>query len=95
MSGYPPENNVNLPMGLLGLFFVYRHLPDFRAEHTDPLDWVGLVLFGSGVALLSYVLEIFGEHTMTKGQIGGLVTVAVIGLEALAFGLCRRFSSRA
>jgi EmrB/QacA subfamily drug resistance transporter len=76
---------VNLPMGLLGLFFVYRHLPDFRAEHTDPLDWVGLVLFGSGVALLSYVLEIFGEHTLTKGQIGELVVVASALL--LGYGL--------
>src|SRR5260370_14062469 len=76
---------VNLPMGLLGLFFVYRHLPDFRAEHTDPLDWVGLVLFGSGVGLLSYVLEIFGEHTLTKGQIGGLVVVASVLL--VGYGL--------
>jgi EmrB/QacA subfamily drug resistance transporter len=76
---------VNLPIGLLGLFFVYRHLPDFRAEHTDPLDWVGLALFGSGVALLSYVLEIFGEHTLTKGQIGALLVVASALL--LGYGL--------
>ena len=27
-----------------------------------PLDVVGLVLFGGGIALLSYVLEVFGEH---------------------------------
>ena len=30
---------------------VYIHLPDYREEHTDPLDIVGLILFGSGVAL--------------------------------------------
>ena len=68
---------VNLPIGLLGLCLVYLHLPDFRAEHTDPLDWVGLVLFGSGVALLSYVLEVFGEHTLTKGHILELLAVSV------------------
>src|ERR1700690_242530 len=45
---------VNLPIGAAGLFLVFRHLPDYRAAKTDPLDWVGLVLFGSGVALLSY-----------------------------------------
>jgi EmrB/QacA subfamily drug resistance transporter len=67
---------VNLPIGLLGLFLVYRHLPDYRAEHTEPLDWAGLVLFGSGVALLSYVLEIFGEHRLTTGQAAGLLVVA-------------------
>src|SRR5208283_523292 len=60
---------VNLPIGAVGLFLVFRHLPDYRAEKTDPLDWLGLVLFGSGVALLSYVLEIFGEHTLSVVEI--------------------------
>ncbi len=47
------------------------HLPDYR-EKTNPLDTVGLILFGSGVALLSYVLEVFGEHTLTTGGNSGL-----------------------
>src|SRR5277367_1990962 len=55
---------VNIPIGLAGLYMVYRHLPDYREPKTDPLDFVGLILFGSGVALLSYVLEVFGEHTL-------------------------------
>ena len=40
------------------------HLPDYREEHRNPLDLVGSILFGSGIALLSYVLEVFGEHTL-------------------------------
>jgi EmrB/QacA subfamily drug resistance transporter len=76
---------VNVPIGLLGLFLVYRHLPDFRADHTDPLDWVGLALFGSGVALLSYVLEIFGEHTLTPVQIAALLSVATLLLLGYAW----------
>jgi EmrB/QacA subfamily drug resistance transporter len=75
---------VNLPIGLLGLFLVHRHLPDYRAQRTDQLDWVGLVLFGAGVALLSYVLEVFGEHTMNGLQIGALLAVATAFL--LAYG---------
>src|SRR5476651_1553330 len=55
---------VNLPIGLVGLYLVYKHLPDYREEHIHPLDVVGLILFGSGIALLSYVLEVFGEHTL-------------------------------
>src|SRR3989442_12552007 len=54
---------VNLPIGLLGLYLVHRHLPDYRLERSDKLDVIGLILFCSGVALLSYVLEIFGEPT--------------------------------
>jgi EmrB/QacA subfamily drug resistance transporter len=70
---------VNLPIGLAGFYLVLRRLPDYRAEQSEPLDYVGLVLFGSGVALLSYVLEIFGEHTLRLP--------AILGLLALSLGL--------
>jgi EmrB/QacA subfamily drug resistance transporter len=73
---------VNLPMGLVGLYMVYRHLPDYRAERSDPLDVVGMVLFGAGVALLSWVLEIFGEHTLRVGTILGVLAVSLILLAA-------------
>jgi EmrB/QacA subfamily drug resistance transporter len=75
---------VNIPIGLIGLYLVYKHLPDYR-EHTDPLDIVGLILFGAGVALLSYVLEVFGEHTLSTTEIVGLL---VLSLSLLAgYGL--------
>jgi EmrB/QacA subfamily drug resistance transporter len=66
---------VNIPIGLIGLYLVYQHLPDYR-EHTDPLDVAGLILFGSGVGLLSYVLEVFGEHTLNTMEILGLLAVS-------------------
>jgi EmrB/QacA subfamily drug resistance transporter len=68
---------VNIPIGLLGLLMVYLHLPDYREEHIHPLDSVGLILFGSGIALLSYVLEIFGEHALSTPEIVGLFTVSL------------------
>src|ERR1700720_583667 len=68
---------VNIPIGLIGLLMVYLHLPDYREERTNPLDIVGLILFGSGVALLSYVLEIFGEHTLSTREIVGLLTISL------------------
>src|SRR5271165_1542275 len=67
---------VNIPIGIVGLLMVYLHLPDYR-EQTHPLDIVGLILFGSGIALLSYVLEIFGEHTLSTGEILGLLAVSL------------------
>jgi EmrB/QacA subfamily drug resistance transporter len=67
---------VNIPIGLLGLLMVYMHLPDYREEKTPRLDIVGLILFGAGVALLSYVLEIFGEHTLSSGEIVGLLVIS-------------------
>jgi EmrB/QacA subfamily drug resistance transporter len=68
---------INIPIGLLGLYLVYRHLPNYRQEHTNPLDILGLILFGSGVALLSYVLEVFGEHTLSTFEILSLLAISV------------------
>src|ERR1035441_8038215 len=75
---------VNVPIGLAGLCMVYLHLPDYR-EHTHPLDVAGLILFGSGVALLSYVLEVFGEHTLSIREILGLLAVSILLLAGYAF----------
>jgi len=75
---------LNIPIGLAGLVLVYLHLPDYR-ENTNPLDVTGLILFGSGVALLSYVLEVFGEHTLNTVEILGLLAISVLLLAAYGF----------
>jgi EmrB/QacA subfamily drug resistance transporter len=69
---------VNLPIGVLGFYLVWRRLPDYRSEHIDPLDIVGLILFGSGVGLLSYVLEVFGEHTLSGREIASLLALSTV-----------------
>jgi EmrB/QacA subfamily drug resistance transporter len=79
---------VNIPIGLVGLFLVYWHLPDYR-EPTNPLDVTGLILFGSGIALLSYVLEVFGEHTLSTGEILGLLAVSILLLAGYGFHATR------
>jgi EmrB/QacA subfamily drug resistance transporter len=76
---------LNIPIGLAGLYMVYLHLPDYREEHPHPLDVPGFLLFGSGVGLLSYVLEVFGEHTLSGREMLGLLAVAA-GL-LTAYGL--------
>jgi EmrB/QacA subfamily drug resistance transporter len=68
---------VNIPIGLIGLWMVHLHLPDYR-EKWNPLDVVGLILFGSGIALLSYVLEVFGEHTLGTGEILTLLAISIV-----------------
>jgi EmrB/QacA subfamily drug resistance transporter len=73
---------VNIPIGLCGLYMVYRHLPNYREQHTHPLDIVGLVLFGSGISLLSYVLEVFGETSLSGREILGLLAISAALLSA-------------
>ncbi|HEX2604652.1 MAG TPA: DHA2 family efflux MFS transporter permease subunit [Oxalicibacterium sp.] len=53
---------INVPVGIAAQILIHRHMPDYRGESRRPLDVIGMVLFGSGTALLSWVLEIFGEH---------------------------------
>jgi MFS family permease len=73
---------VNIPIGLVGLSLVHRHLPNYRARTNHPLDIVGLVLFGSGISLLSYVLEVFGETTLSGRESTGLLALAIALLGA-------------
>jgi EmrB/QacA subfamily drug resistance transporter len=80
---------VNVPIGLIGLVMVYLHLPDYREEHTHPLDVAGLCLFGSGIGLLSYVLEVFGEHTLSTGEILGLLALSAMLLAGYGFRATR------
>ena len=69
---------VNLPIALAGLYFAHRHLPDYRVARSTRLDFSGLALFGTGVALLSYVLEVFGEHTLSGREISGLLVLSIV-----------------
>jgi EmrB/QacA subfamily drug resistance transporter len=76
---------INIPVGLFGLYLVYRLLPDYRKKRSDPLDVIGLVLFGSGIGLLSYVLEVFGEHRLSWPAIVGLLLISAVLL--IGYGL--------
>lgn len=73
---------VNVPVGLAALLLIHRHMPDYRGDAPRPLDLVGLVLFGSGTALLSWLLEIFGEHNLDVTSIGILFLLSVSLLAA-------------
>jgi EmrB/QacA subfamily drug resistance transporter len=72
---------VNIPVGLVALWLIYKHMPDYRGETSRPLDVVGLVLFGAGTALLSWLLEIFGEHRIdvTSAAILLLLALSLLG----------------
>jgi hypothetical protein len=68
---------------------VYRHLPNYREKRNYPLDIVGLVLFGSGISLLSYVLEVFGETSLSGREIWGLLTISAALLGAYGLNSMR------
>jgi len=83
---------LNIPIGLVGLVMVWLHLPDFRGENVPPLDRMGLVWFGSGIALLSWTLEVFGEHH-AGGRVVAVAGSIAIGLLLLYWRHARRLAN--
>jgi len=75
---------VNVPVGAVALWLGWKYMPDYRNESPQPLDVVGLVLFGTGAALLSWLLEVFGEHDLPGLQMVVLLVLATTLL--LAYG---------
>lgn len=73
---------INLPFGLAGLWASHLYMPDYRDAESPPLDKTGFLLFGTGVGLLSYVLEVFGEHSLPPLIIGLLTAGALVLLGA-------------
>lgn len=68
---------VNVPVGLGALLLAYRYMPDYRADTAPPLDWLGLMLFGAGAALLTWLLDIFGDQRIHPVLIVPLLLLAV------------------
>jgi EmrB/QacA subfamily drug resistance transporter len=76
---------VNVPVGVIALWLSHRYMPEYRSDSPRPLDVIGLVLFSSGAALLSWLLEVFGEHRLdvTSSAILFVLSFALLG----AYGL--------
>jgi len=83
---------VNIPVGLVALYLSHRYMPDYFGDTVDgkqrPLDVIGLILFATGTALISWLLEIFGEHGLNLTEIGWLFALALSLLAA--YGLHAR-----
>ncbi|WP_426177262.1 DHA2 family efflux MFS transporter permease subunit [Massilia sp. TWR1-2-2] len=73
---------VNVPVGLVALYLVFRYMPDYRGTERRPLDVVGFILFSCGTALLSWLLEIFGEHTLEPTTAAFMLVVSMALLVA-------------
>lgn len=83
---------INLPICAAGIVAAWRHMPDYRAEARANFDGVGFLLFGGGLGLLAYALEVVGEHKLSWDAIGGLAT---LGLSLLiGYGLHARLAAR-
>jgi EmrB/QacA subfamily drug resistance transporter len=53
---------INIPIGVLGIILATIFIPNIKEDDTPPLDWVGFLLSGFGLALLMLGLASGGRH---------------------------------
>jgi MFS family permease len=76
---------INVPLGIVGLFFARRLVPDVRATEKRRLDWRGFLLTAFGVAALVIAADI-GYLLKTKVPLLDLRTLKIRSLRAAVAG---------
>jgi EmrB/QacA subfamily drug resistance transporter len=62
---------INVPISILGMVLVWKHIPDYRETTVPPFDLRGFALTGIGLSLLMLGLSALGGHLLPD-----IVTVA-------------------
>lgn len=75
---------VNLPLGLVSLYFVWRYLPYIRHDkgQAHQLDWLGAVLIILGLGSMQMFVEFFAMHGISF-QVLGLALLCGVSFWAL------------
>ncbi len=77
---------VNLPLGLVSLYFLWRYLPRIRQIKVDNvrLDWPGAILLALGLGSLQFFVQFLPQHGASMGMflLGGLTVLIFAGLYA-------------
>lgn len=75
---------VNLPLGLVSLYFVWRYLPYIRHDkgQVHQLDWLGAVLIILGLGSMQMFVEFFAMHGISF-QVLGLALLCGVSFWAL------------
>lgn len=68
---------INIPIGLLGIFYARKYMPDFTTPKRR-FDFSGFVLFGVGLVLISIGIELFGERIVSPWQATAVLFTGVL-----------------
>jgi EmrB/QacA subfamily drug resistance transporter len=68
---------LNLPIAVLGVILVTRFIRDIKEEEAQPLDWVGMILTGLGMAAVVYGFENLGHGGLTPWAVPAMLACGV------------------
>ncbi|HJV85276.1 MAG TPA: MDR family MFS transporter [Noviherbaspirillum sp.] len=92
-TGWRSVFYVNLPVGMLGVYFVWKHMPLIRHhahQAAMKLDWLGAFLIAASLGSLQMFVELLPGHGMSPGMIL-LLVASVAAFVALYF--CEKHAS--
>jgi hypothetical protein len=78
---------INLPVGLIGCYAVWKFIPDLRGTERTRFDSLGFLLFGAAMILITIAMEGLGELHLPHLRVmlllfGGLACLAAYWLRA-------------
>ena len=73
---------INVPISILGLFLVLRHIPNFRETENPSFDVRGFLLSGFGLSVLMLGLSALGGHLLPTAVTAGCIGVGAATLLA-------------
>lgn len=68
---------INIPIGLLGIFYARKYMPDFTTPKRR-FDLAGFLLFGLGLVGISGGIELFGERVVSSLVAGGVLAGGIV-----------------
>ncbi len=69
---------INVPLGIVGLFLVWKYIPNTHSEFTRPLDVVGFALSATALSSFMYGMETLSRGEATLLKTGGLLLGSVL-----------------
>ena len=80
---------LNLPIAVMGLILVTRYIKDIKEEDAGPLDWVGMILTGLGLAAV-----VFGFENLGRNNLPAFVPYALLGAGLALLGVYAAYARR-
>ncbi|UCJ15571.1 MFS transporter [Pseudomonas sp. MM211] len=68
---------INVPIGVLGILMIRRHVPEYPAQPQAKLDGLGFVLSGLGLASLVFTFEAIGHGLLPTPWVIALLLLGV------------------
>ncbi|WP_421931032.1 MFS transporter [Phenylobacterium sp.] len=63
---------MNLPVAIAGVALVRAYVPNVKEQAVSPMDWIGILLTGLGLAGMIFGFENVGRGSLPPGVVGGL-----------------------